>query len=195
MQNKTKNLFQNAFNLPNFLSFIRLLLAIPLYIYLPQLYSLSYSRYIIIGLVFFAFLTDILDGYFARKMNLVTEFGKIIDPLADKILVVLIVVELYLIGEIPSIYLWIIVLRDVIIFSGGFALSKKIGRVLPSNLLGKITVFLICLYILSILIGLDATNFFYRFFFYISIISSFASIIAYALRAYETLRWESDEHS
>ena len=53
------------------------------------------------------------------------------------------------------------------------------------------TVFSIGMYILSILFGLDPTNFFYRFFFYISVILSFASVIAYALRGYEALKWNN----
>lgn len=189
MQDKRNNFFAGMFNLPNSLSLFRLLLAVPLFFTLSQLND--NTRDIIIGLVLLAFLTDLMDGFFARKMNQITEFGKIIDPLADKTLVILIVTKLYLLGEIPSIYLLIIVLRDVIIFTGGILISKKLNKILPSNLLGKITVFSIGMYILSILFGLDPTNFIYRFFFYISIILSFASVIAYALRGYEALKWNN----
>jgi Phosphatidylglycerophosphate synthase len=52
----------------------------------------------------FAASTDMLDGYLARKLNQVTEVGKIIDPLADKAAMALIVIKLYLIGEISGFF-------------------------------------------------------------------------------------------
>ncbi len=57
-------------------------------------------RYITFALCVFAAATDMLDGYLARKLNQVTEVGKIIDPLADKAAMAVIVVKLFLIGEI-----------------------------------------------------------------------------------------------
>jgi cardiolipin synthase (CMP-forming) len=188
-----KKNFEGAFNLPNFISFFRLLLAVPFYIILSLLHSLPYARYYVIGLICLAFLSDILDGFIARKKQLVTEFGKIIDPIADKTLVILIVFQLYLLDEIPGIYFWILILRDLSIFMGGIFLTRKIGKVLPSNLIGKITVLSIGFFFLSILFELDPTNFIYRFLFYISIILSFASVIAYALRGYEAIKWKNNE--
>jgi biotin transporter BioY len=73
-------------------------------------------------------------------------------------------------------------------------ISKKIGKILPSNLIGKITVILIGFFILAIITGLNETDFIYRFLFYLSIMMSFISVIAYALRAYEFLKWKNDEH-
>jgi CDP-diacylglycerol--glycerol-3-phosphate 3-phosphatidyltransferase len=116
-----KNISKNAFNLPNSLSFLRLLLSLPLYFSLIHLHDNLISRYIVISLILLASITDILDGYFARKFNIVTEFGKIIDPLADKVLVILIVTILYILDEIPDIYFWIIIGRDLIIFCGGYS--------------------------------------------------------------------------
>jgi len=193
MTEERKRLFEGAFNLPNSISFIRLLLAIPFYIILSQFHSLPYARYYVIGLILLAFFTDILDGFIARKKKLVTEFGKIIDPLADKALVILIVVQLYFLDEIPGVYFWILLCRDLLIFIGGIFLSRKIGKVLPSNLLGKITVLSIGFFFLAILFELDPTNFIYRFLFYISISLSFASVIAYALRGYEAIKWKNNE--
>ncbi len=98
------------------------------------------ARYILLSLYILVYLTDIADGYFARKFNQISELGKIIDPLADKILVILVVAYLYYYEIIPAYYFWIIILRDLIIFIGGIIVSKKIGKVLPSNYLGKATV-------------------------------------------------------
>ena len=88
-------------------------------------------------------LTDVLDGYLARKLNQVTEVGKIIDPLADKAAMAVIVVKLFSIGEISAFFFLLIIIRDLLIFIGGIYVSKKLGRVLPSNKLGKLTVLFI----------------------------------------------------
>ena len=57
-------------------------------------------RYYILALAIFGALTDFLDGYFARRLNQVTEFGKIIDPLADKVCIGIIITKLFLINQI-----------------------------------------------------------------------------------------------
>ncbi len=73
------------FNASNSLSFLRLLLVIPAWIAFSNFDKTS--RYTVAAIGIFAAITDILDGYLARKLNQITEFGKIIDPLADKVLV------------------------------------------------------------------------------------------------------------
>ncbi len=71
-----------AFNLPNRLTLLRLLLAIVFFIFL------SYRYYnVALGAFLFAWLTDWLDGYLARKKGLLTDFGRIADPFVDKIIV------------------------------------------------------------------------------------------------------------
>ena len=73
MNSDTKNIFQGAFNLPNSLSFLRLLLAIPFYFLLLHLQEGQNYRLMILGLILFASATDILDGFVARKTKQVTE--------------------------------------------------------------------------------------------------------------------------
>ena len=180
------------FNLPNSISFFRLLLAVPFYILVGKLNLDDSYRYYVLGLIFIAFISDILDGYIARKKDIVTETGKIIDPLADKVCVILIILQLYLIGEIPTIYFWIILGRDILIFTGGIFVSKKIGKVLPSNLLGKLTVLVIGFFIIAVVADLEPSNLLYKLLFYISIIMSFGSVIGYALRAYEKIKWKNE---
>src|SRR5512139_694870 len=98
------------FNVSNSLSFLRLLLVIPAWIAFNNFDQTS--RYIVAGIGIFAAITDILDGYLARKLNQITEFGKIIDPLADKVLVIFVVFNLFLIGDIPEYYFYLILARD-----------------------------------------------------------------------------------
>ena len=76
-------------NLPNKLTTLRLIMAVP-FIYFLQESDAGGLVYRIIACIIFliASLTDFFDGYLARKYNLITDFGKIMDPLADKILVI-----------------------------------------------------------------------------------------------------------
>ena len=76
-------------NLPNKLTFMRLVMAVP-FIYFLQESNVGGFKYRLVAFILFviASLTDFFDGYLARKYNLVTDFGKIMDPLADKILVI-----------------------------------------------------------------------------------------------------------
>ncbi len=180
-------------NIPNLISLFRLSLAIPFYFLLPLINQNYVYRIIIISLIIIAFISDLLDGYIARKQNITTELGKILDPLADKILVIIIITQLYLNNMILEFYFWIILLRDVLIFTGGIVVSKKIGRVLPSNIIGKITVFSIGIYIIILLLDIPKSDIFYHIIFYLSIILSLLSVIVYFIRALEVMRWSKNE--
>lgn len=177
----------NIFTLPNLFSFVRLLTAIPLYILLSDIEATT-NRYYVLLLIFIDFLTDVLDGYIARKYNKISEFGKIIDPLADKIVIFVIILHLYRHEYIVPLYFWTVILRDLLIFSGGIIVSQIIKKVLPSNLLGKITAFSIGLYLLLVITGCEIT-FFYKIVFYLSLLLCYLSLIGYSVRAYESIKW------
>ncbi len=182
--------FDKIFTFSNLISFLRIFLVIPFIILIPDLDEGNNRLWIMI-LIAIGFISDLLDGYLARKLNEVSELGKVIDPLADKICVVAIIILFYFTGKISTFYFAVIVLRDIIIFFGGIIVSKKIGKVLPSNLLGKITVFTIGLFIISIVVNLEIYSpFIYDFIYYASIVLSFASVAGYALRAYEIINWD-----
>jgi len=140
-----------------------------------------------------AYASDLLDGFIARKTNQVSELGKIIDPLADKVLVGAVALNLFFIHQMPTYYLFIILLRDVLIFVGGIFVTRKIGKVLPSNMLGKITVLSIGLFILIIILQFNPENYIYKIFLFISIMLSISSLTGYILRAFELLKWNKNE--
>ncbi len=188
MKLKLKYLLADLNKLPNLLSLFRLMLVIPFYFTITRLNDDYIYRIFTISLIFLAFITDILDGYLARRKNMITEMGKIIDPLADKVLVIFIVTHLYLQGLILGFYYWVIIVRDIFIFIGGIFLSTKIGKVLPSNTIGKLTVFTIGVFIIITILGLQTDNIFYHIFFYLSIILSFLSVVVYLIRAIEAIR-------
>lgn len=185
--------FKKIYTFSNFISFVRILLAIPIFYYISNIADISGARYILLSLYVFVFLTDIADGYFARKFNQISELGKIIDPLADKILVILVITYLYYFEIIPAFYFWIIILRDVLIFFGGILVSKKIGKVLPSNYLGKATVLSIGFFIIIVTLGVKSDEFLYQIFIWLSVALSFASVLLYGYRSFNEIKKVDNE--
>lgn len=177
--------FKEIFFIPNLISLFRLLLAIPFIIILNLAWQdSSYFAYTII-LIFVAFISDIIDGFVARRTNKISELGKLLDPIADKILVSIIVIYLFLMNKVPSFYFYTIVLRDLTIFFGGIFVSSKIDRVLPSNLLGKAAVFSIGIFFITIMLNVPTNSEVYLGLMYLSVALSILSILGYAIRAFE----------
>ncbi len=127
-------------NTSNLLSLARLLLAVPMGFVLWQ-----DDRTLTLVIFAVAIVTDLLDGYLARRLNQISDFGKIIDPLADKVFVSVVAVLLAFMDRIPLWFLLAIIARDAIILAGGVYAQKKTGVVLPSNYVGKFAVVAICL--------------------------------------------------
>ena len=185
--------FKDVNTVSNYISLLRVFLALPLFLFVDK-FEISYTyRLLAFSMCILAFITDILDGYLARKLNQISEFGKIIDPLADKLCIILIVIKLFAAGYIPDYYFYIIVLRDLLIFTGGIFITKKIGFVLPSNMLGKVTVVTIGFFIIGVILGADSVPAIYNILLYLSIIMSFASVGGYAYRGYEAIKWKKNE--
>ncbi len=96
------------------------------------------SKYIICGIIFLiASLTDFLDGYLARKYNLVTDIGKVMDAIADKILVNGVLILLATEGYISPIIPVVIVSRDIVVDSIKMVAGQKSGAV-GASMAGKI---------------------------------------------------------
>ena len=123
-------------NLPNKLTVVRMVL-VPFFV-ASLLMSGSNESLKWVALVLFcvASLTDFLDGYIARKYNLITNFGKFMDPLADKILTISGMICLIELGRIPSWIVVIIVAREFII-SGFRLIAAENGVVIAANYWGK----------------------------------------------------------
>jgi len=94
-------------------------------------------------LIAMMWISDLLDGYVARKRNEVSTLGKIIDPAADKVSIVTISILMFFRNLIPLWFILILIARDVAISIGGIYAKKKTGIVPMSNLTGKVTAFLI----------------------------------------------------
>lgn len=132
--------YGKVWTVSNGLSIFRALLAVPFGIALYNEYIITA---IVIGIV--AVITDLLDGYLARLLNQISEMGKILDPVADKICIATITIIFYLQSKIPLWLLLVVVGRDVLIMLGGLFAAKRINTVIPSNYLGKATVITITL--------------------------------------------------
>ncbi|MFA7290081.1 MAG: CDP-alcohol phosphatidyltransferase family protein [Melioribacteraceae bacterium] len=174
----------------NLVSLFRFLLAIPTYFLLNNSLIVNPNlRWIVFGILAIAYLSDILDGYLARKYNQITEMGKIIDPLADKFFVIILVIQLFRQNLLPLESLFVFLARDVIIFLGGILVQNRIKKVLPSNMLGKITVFTIGIFIIIIVLGGGKNSFPFVFMYYTTIVLSIASVIGYGIRGLEYINW------
>src|SRR4030065_876918 len=179
------------FNASNSLSFIRLLLVIPAWFAFNN-FDESLARYSVAAIGVIATITDILDGYLARKLNQITECGKVIDPLADKVLIVFVVLNLFLLGEIPDYYFYMIVARDVLILTGGLIVTRKIGKVLPSDYVGKATVLAISFTLLMILLNVDRQSLPYLLLYFLSIVLIFVSLGNYIIKAVKALSQKTE---
>jgi CDP-diacylglycerol--glycerol-3-phosphate 3-phosphatidyltransferase len=84
-----------------------------------------------------AALTDKFDGVLARKYNQITQWGRVLDPIADKIAVGTVAIVLLALGNIPVWFVAAVLARDALIFSGGMYVRKKKGVILESNEAGK----------------------------------------------------------
>lgn len=121
-------------NLPNKLTCFRVLL-IPVFVLFMYLDIIPYNNLIALGIFVVASLTDLLDGQIARKYNLITNFGKFMDPLADKLLVCAALICLSP-TKIPAWIVIVIISRELFI-SGFRILAADQGIVLAAGWWGK----------------------------------------------------------
>lgn len=122
-------------NLPNKLTIFRVIL-IPFFIVFLLVPITAYDKWIALAIFIIASLTDLLDGKIARKYNLVTNFGKFMDPLADKLLVCSALICLIELNKIPSWMVIIIIAREFII-SGFRLVAADNGVVIAASYWGK----------------------------------------------------------
>lgn len=130
-------------NLPNKLTIVRIFLLpilLGLYLFNESPESLNPLTYIFVGVFVFASLTDFFDGYYARKYNVVTTFGKFLDPLADKLLVLLALLILQEMGIVPMWTVFVIIAREFLV-TGIRLLAVNTGKVIAASQLGKAKTF------------------------------------------------------
>jgi cardiolipin synthase len=138
-------------NIPNILTMLRMIIV-------PVLgYFLFYEKYTI-AIVLFTIggFTDVIDGQIARKYNLITKWGKFFDPLADKLMQITALTFLVWRNFIPVVVLIIVVVKELLMLTGGIMLYRKGKTVIGANWYGKLATVVFYFAILAtIILGLD----------------------------------------
>ena len=176
--------------IPNLLSIVRIGLIYPI------LNSVYVGEYLV-GLIYFlaASLTDALDGFLARKMNWFTELGKILDPIADKLLVIGTIFVLWANNFIPLYVFTMLIGRDVLILLGAAMHMSLIASNAPSpNILGKITTGSQIFYIAQILI-LQAMDFDIRLIWldWMIVFITASSLFVYAFQWFNSIKGHHEQ--
>lgn len=143
---------RKIFTAANFFTLSRVLLLPFIVAFLRQPVSLRNNIFLAILLIY-SIVSDLLDGYIARKLNQVSVLGKILDPLADKICIGVLVVFAVIYRDLPQWVAFIVITRDVVIVLLSIILASKIQNVAMSNIYGKYTAIFLALLILSYIFG------------------------------------------
>lgn len=134
MKDKVRKLFSNVWTIPNVLTMIRLLL-VPVFV-VVYFRTAAEPKYAALAVFAAASLTDMLDGFLARKLNQITDFGKLFDPLADKLMVLTALVCQALTGVFPWAAVIVVACKELFMVIGGlFLLNRDV--VVYSNIFGK----------------------------------------------------------
>ena len=143
-----------SMNLPNKLTILRVIL-IPFFVFfmLAPCFE-GYGNYIAVAIFIIASFTDFLDGYLARRDNLVTNFGKFMDPLADKLLVCAALICLIETGQLPAWIVVIIISREFII-SGFRLIASDNGVVIAASYWGKFKTVSQMLMVIVLILNID----------------------------------------
>lgn len=127
---------ENIWNVPNILTMLRMVL-IGIFVWVFVQGHLYWAMVIFI----LASITDLLDGYIARKYNLVTNFGKLMDPLADKLMLVTALICLTTQELVPLWVVLVVALKELLMVVGGYFLLKH-GIVVQARFIGKAATFM-----------------------------------------------------
>lgn len=125
---------KDFFRLSNLMSLSRMVAAFPF-----AAAILADEKIWAVVIALYAYISDYLDGFFARKQNEISELGKTLDPLADKIFVGFGSLAMLIMGILPVWFVGLIIVRDLLLLGGGLYAGRKIKFVMPSNYFGKIT--------------------------------------------------------
>ena len=167
-------------NLPNKLTMFRVIL-IPFFIVFLLIPITPYDKWIALAIFVIASLTDLLDGKIARKYNLVTNFGKFMDPLADKLLVCSALICLIELDKIPSWMVIIIIAREFII-SGFRLVASDNGVVIAASYFGKFNTTFQMLAVCLMIADLPALHVVTQVVLWIAVILTVVSLIDYLVK-------------
>ena len=175
-------------NLPNKLTILRVIM-IPFFV-LALLYNGGENqtlRYVAAAIFIIASLTDMLDGKIARKYNLVTNFGKFMDPLADKLLVCSALICLVELEELPAWMVIVIISREFII-SGFRLVASDNGVVIAASYWGKFKTTFQMIAVVLLIVGIPALSMVTTAVVWIALILTVISLVDYIAKNVNVLK-------
>ncbi|MCR4787156.1 MAG: CDP-diacylglycerol--glycerol-3-phosphate 3-phosphatidyltransferase [Lachnospiraceae bacterium] len=180
-------------NLPNKLTLLRVIM-IPFFIVFlmmplinADLFPNPVNDYIAFGIFVVASLTDLVDGKIARARNLVTNFGKFMDPLADKLLVCSALICLIELGRISSWMVIVIIAREFII-SGFRLIAADKGVVIAASYWGKFKTTFQMVSVCMLILNIEAIKIATAIVVWIAIILTVVSLIDYIVKNKDVMR-------
>ena len=176
-------------NLPNKLTVLRVIMIPFFVVFMLTDLGGQYSNYIALVIFCVASLTDMLDGKIARKYNLVTNFGKFMDPLADKLLVCSAMIAFTGMGIMPAWIVIIIIAREFII-SGFRLIAAEKNVVIAAGMSGKIktTVQMIMCCLLIARLPFNFMRYVEQVFIYAALVLTVYSLIVYLVQNKDVLK-------
>lgn len=174
-------------NLPNKLTVFRVVL-VPFFVAFLLLSGTNESlKWVALVIFVVASLTDLLDGHIARSRNLVTTFGKFMDPLADKILTISGMICLIELGRIPSWIVVIIVAREFII-SGFRLIATEHGIVIAANYWGKWKTTFQMIMIILMIMNIPALQMVTTIVMWVALVLTIVSLVTYITQNMDVVR-------
>lgn len=174
-------------NLPNKLTILRMIMIVPFVVFMLVPIGGAAGKWIALALFVIASLTDLLDGKIARKYNLVTTFGKFMDPLADKLLVCSAMICLVELGRIPAWIVIVIISREFII-SGFRLVASDNGVVIAASYWGKFKTTFQMIAVVLLIVGIPALSMVTTAVVWIALILTVISLVDYIAKNVNVLK-------
>ena len=187
MKPSTILMSKSNLNLPNLLSILRLLaIGLLIYFFTQGMRIAAFITYIS------ASATDALDGWIARKYNLITPLGKLLDPLADKLMLITVLACMYFTDLLPLWILAVIVIKEFVQIVGGFLLLHKTDTVVQANIFGKLTTVLFSVSVI-LLFWHDYVTPWDNYLMVFTVIFAVFALVQYAFKYVSVINSESKE--
>ncbi|MBO4898723.1 MAG: CDP-diacylglycerol--glycerol-3-phosphate 3-phosphatidyltransferase [Lachnospiraceae bacterium] len=167
-------------NLPNKLTMLRVIM-IPFFLIFLLLDITPYDKWIALAIFVIASLTDLADGKIARKYNLITNFGKFMDPLADKLLVCSAMIALIELERIPAWIVIVIIAREFVI-SGFRLVASDNGVVIAASYWGKFKTTFQMIMVILMIADIPQLQIVTTIIMYIALVLTIVSLVDYLVK-------------
>ena len=173
-------------NLPNKITVFRASM-VPVFLVFMLMPGISGGNYIAASIFAIASASDFLDGYLARKNNLVTDFGKFMDPLADKLLVCSAMICLTAMGRLPAWIVIIVISREFVI-SGFRLIASDNGKVIAASWWGKFKTTFQMVMVILMIANIPVLSLVTDIIMWIALILTVVSLIDYLVKNKEVMQ-------